>query len=661
MRTKSNKGVTLISLVITIIVLLILAGIGITSGVQTIKSSKQTKFTTELKIMQVEANELYDAYKNDKEIEVNGTKYKGEEIKNIGKNITEADGKANEVFTQEASGITDSTGYKYYNEEIIKGLGIDGVENEYFVNVEKRSVVAVIGVEFDEKVCYTVEQLPDGLYNVEYNEEEKEVDFELASQTESPIKGNITVFDITSTKAINKWKVRYRIKGREEWTQTEEFEGTEIDISVEELGTYEVQVYHGEEVESAIKEIEVKQIEITDGWIATTKTDSEWYGYTDVAKGDNKKVQVNAPRLKGNMTPIKYVGESEEDIKEQTGSKWANAATSDGSMFVWIPRYAYKITKGYHTNEAGTIEVAFIDTNNRFLNGENGTIITDPSKVTYTNGVQNEWLVHPAFTASAENGGGFGEIAGIWVGKFETTGTEESISVKPGEISLRKMTINEQYKSAINATFGEKINIKAHMVKNSEWGAIVYLSHSKYGINGAKVERNTNSALKTGGNTTKLKIYINNKNQSTTHNAYGVYDMSGGAWERTACYVNYGDNASNLSTYGGTQKGDLYGADKEEQSKSTAFKTVYQASGTNRLESYNLSQTRKGDAIYETSNSSSNEEGSWFGTKASFAYTEYPFFQRSGMFTDERAGTFFFSDAYGNDADSNGFRVILVV
>ena len=48
--------------------LLILAGIGITSGVQTIKSSKQTKFTTEMKIMQVEANELYDAYKNDKEM-----------------------------------------------------------------------------------------------------------------------------------------------------------------------------------------------------------------------------------------------------------------------------------------------------------------------------------------------------------------------------------------------------------------------------------------------------------------------------------------------------------------------------------------------------------------------------------------------------------------
>ena len=657
-KTNNQKGVTLISLVITIIVLLILAGIGITSGVQTIKSSKQTKFTTEMKIMQVEANELYDAYKNDKEIEVNGTKYKGEEIKNIGKNITEADGKANEVFTEEASGITDSTGYKYYDQEIIKGLGIDGVENEYFVNVEKRSVVAVIGVDFDGKVCYTVAQLPDGLYNVEYNEGEKEVDFELASQTSSPVKGNITVFDITSTKAINKWQVRYRIKGREEWKQTEEFEGTEIDIEVEELGIYEVQVYHGEELESAIKEIEVKPIEITDGWIATTKTDSEWYGYIDVAKGNNKKVQVNAPRLKGNMTPIKYVGESEEDIKQQTGSKWANVATSDGSMFVWIPRYAYKITKGYHTNQAGTIEVAFIDTNNRFLNGENGTIITDPSKVTYTDGVQNEWLVHPAFTSSAENGGGFGEIAGLWVGKFEATGTKENVTVKPGELSLRAMTINEQYHAGLNANFEERVNINSHIAKNSEWGAIAYLAYSKYGTNKQEIEVQSNGVT-TGGTNDLKAIYIANKKQSTTYNAYGVYGISGGAWERTANYVNY-EASTYLATYGGTEKGDLYG-EGNERNTSTKYKTVYQAKETDVQQSYELASSKKGDAIYEISNESKNETASWLGQCAYFPYVGNPFFVRSGRFSTDNSGIFFFNYALGHTEGDSTFRMILVV
>ena len=657
MRTKANKGVTLISLVITIIVLLILAGIGITSGVQTIKSSKQTKFTTEMKIMQVEANELYDAYKNDKEIEVNGTKYKGEEIKNIGKNITEADGKANEVFTEEASGITDSTGYKYYDQEIIKGLGIDGVENEYFVNVEKRSVVAVIGVEFDGKVCYTVEQLPDGLYNVEYNEGEKEIDFELASQTSSPVKGNITVFDITSTKAINKWQVRYRIKGREEWKQTEEFEGTEIDIEVEELGIYEVQVYHGEELESAIKEIEVKPIEITDGWIATTKTDSEWYGYIDVAKGNNKKVQVNAPRLKGNMTPIKYVGESEEDIKQQTGSKWANVATSDGSMFVWIPRYAYKITKGYHTNQAGTIEVAFIDTNNRFLNGENGTIITDPSKVTYTNGVQNEWLVHPAFTASVENGGGFGEIAGLWVGKFETTGTEENISVKPGEASLRNMIINAQYHLALDATFGEKVNLNNHMTKNSEWGAVAYLAHSKYGTNSEKVERNTSTSCITGGTENKSEIYKTNKEQSTTHNAYGVFDMNGGSYERAAGFLNTGETDNNLISNGGGKTGDIY---EGVNSKSSKYRTVYEFNNDASI-SYELTKNRKGEAIYETSNSYDSLTGAWFSAYSHIPLGTVPFFTRGGQFDFSNPGIFLHEASSGRNHPYASFRVVLII
>ena len=654
-KTNNQKGVTLISLVITIIVLLILAGIGITSGVQTIKSSKQTKFTTEMKIMQVEANELYDAYKNNKEVEINGTKYKGEEIKNIGKNITEAGGKASEVFTQDASGITDSTGYKYYNEDIIKGLGIDGVENEYFVNVEKRSVVAVIGVDFDGKVCYTVAQLPDGLYNIDYNDTQKEIDFELASQTESPIKGNITVFDITSTKAINKWQVRYRIKGREEWKQTEEFEGTEIDIEVEELGIYEVQVYHGEEVESAIKEIEVKPIEITTDWIATTKTDSEWYGYKDISKTDSEEVQVNAPRLKGNMTPIKYIGE------EQEGSKWANVATSDGSMFVWIPRYAYKITKGYHTNEAGTIEVAFIDTNNRFLNGENGTIITDPSKVTYTNGVQNEWLVHPAFTASAENGGGFGEITGLWVGKFETTGTKENISVKPGDSPLVNMTMNERYHAGLDATFGEKVNLNSHMTKNSEWGVVAYLGHSKYGTNGKEIELNSKNQI-TGGTSEKKEIYKANKGQSTTLNANGVFDMSGTTSECVATYINNGHE--NLKKYGGDGANDLYGNTEETQSKATKYKEVYESVNDLRTDYENMVKY-KGNALYETAGdydaNFSTVIIAWFNNWMTFPSNEEPFFDRGGSFEASSPGIFACYNAEGNKSIRITFRMILVI
>ena len=401
--------------------------------------------------------------------------------------------------------------------------------------------------------------------------------------------------------------------------------------------------------------IEENTAENPEYWEKTTKTDSEWYSYSDVSNG-NAKVIANAPRLNGAMTPIKYVG---SDKDSQTGSKWANAITQDGSMWVWIPRYAYRITSGYHNSEEGTIDVIFIDTSNKPLNGENATIVTDPRQVTYTGESQNEYLVHPAFTNDVNNGGGFGNKTGFWIGKFETTGTKDVVTVKAGESSLRDMDINAQYKAGKNGTFGETKNLNSHMAKNSEWGATAYLAHSKYGTNGQKVEKNANSSYITGGNSTKSEIYGTNRKQSTTHNAYGVYDMNGGTWERTANYVNYGDSSSNLSTYGGTQSGDLYGTE-EERNTSTAYKTVYQASGTNQPESYNLAQSKKGDAVYETSNNHSNGTASWFDAYAYFPYTGDPFFKRSGSYNDSNAGTFCLYGTVGGVNSFYGFRVVLV-
>ena len=136
--------------------------------------------------------------------------------------------------------------------------------------------------------------------------------------------------------------------------------------------------------------------------------------------------------------------------------------------------------------------------------------------------------------------------------------------------------------------------------------------------------------------------------------------MNGGAWERTANYVNYGDSSSNLSTYGGTQSGDLYGTE-EERNTSTAYKTVYPADGTSQSNSYNnQAKNIKGDAIYETSNSYSNGTGSWFDAYADFPGTGTPFFARSGYCYYSSAGTFCFVSAGGHASSDNGFRVVLV-
>ena len=390
-------------------------------------------------------------------------------------------------------------------------------------------------------------------------------------------------------------------------------------------------------------------------WEVTRKSDAGWYSYNDVSNGD-KKVKVNTPKLGGNMKPIKYVG---PEADTQGGSKWANAMTTDGSMFVWIPRYAYKITEGYHTNVAGTIEVAFIDTNNKFLNGETGEITTNPEE---EGAGTTKWLVHPAFTSNAETGGGFGELSGIWVGKFEATGTYSNgdaskVSVKPGVASLRTMTINDQYKAGKNATYGENINLNSHMAKNSEWGATVYLAHSKYGTNKQKVEQNKNSSFYTGGTNTVEEIYTTNKTQSTTHNATGVYDLNGGAWERVASYVNNGN--ANLGTNGGTTAGDIYGATESEQATSTKYKTVYSSENNQSKDYQTAGNKNKGDAVYETSVSHSNGTGSWFDACVYFPYGDTPFFDRGGSCNDTSAGTFYFARSNGYVSSGVSFRPVL--
>lgn len=252
-KLKNNKGITLMALVITIIILIILASIGTYSGVQVVKSAQFTAFSTELKIMQTQVNKLYEEKKNGND----------EYVDNLGKTIssnTSTQTQANNVFTQNASGITDQNGYKYFDTDTIKSLNIEGVEGEFFVNIDKRSVVSYDGFEYAGKTYYTLEQLPDGLYNVEHNTVVKEKptfdkSFEKVSNNE--IKVSIT--NITYTGNINKWKVMYRkVKENEE----EPFEWNSSDtysISAKEPGIYKIKIMNNN-VESDEQEIIVKAI-----------------------------------------------------------------------------------------------------------------------------------------------------------------------------------------------------------------------------------------------------------------------------------------------------------------------------------------------------------------------------------------------------------------
>ena len=354
---------------------------------------------------------------------------------------------------------------------------------------------------------------------------------------------------------------------------------------------------------------------------------------------------VNTPNLGEGMTPIKW-DETKNDWVETNGSdpewydytakKWANAKTSDGSMWVWLPRYAYSITSGYHSSTAGNIEIEFM----KGLTNETST-----GRTTFQNASgQGNWNIHPAFNYGTT-------VSGLWVAKFEASrsnatsssaGSNNTIKIQPGVQSWRSITVNDIYTNCLN--YNKTLN--SHMMKNDEWGAVAYLSKSKYGKN-AEVDINDDSSYYTGGGSGNA--YVNNVGQSTTGTVHGVYDMSGGAWEYVAAYVNNGN--SNLTNYGSS----LVNGDAKT-------KNVYsKGSSDSRDNNYSANSGKYGDAVYETSANGNSSSSSWYGDYSYFPNTSVPFFLRGGSYNSGAdAGVFYFGINNGNSYSNFSFRPVLV-
>ncbi len=366
----------------------------------------------------------------------------------------------------------------------------------------------------------------------------------------------------------------------------------------------------------------------------------------------NETKGVNTPKLGTNMSLVKFDTGTKEWVVDETNStysykdteveganssEWANAkVTVDGidSYFVWIPRYAYKIT--YYTNADktttsetpttyGTIDIKFLkDTGNIAADG-----IT-VCKYANENPTADDYIIHPAFTADANYGGGFGNnngtndngIAGIWIGKYETArsdtvgatdGTATTLKVQPGVTSYRSKTIGNMYTYAK----AYNTNLKSHMLKNSEWGAVAYLTESKYGRNGTEVSINSNgTTYYTGGG--EGKTYIENTSQSSTGNVYGIYDLSGNASEYVASYYTGGSSSylNKGSSFTNTKTSDEYSTAYTGMDESTAYKY--------------------GDATYETSG--------WHTGHALFVYSKSPFFRRGSLYNNgDGAGVFLYN------------------
>ena len=225
------------------------------------------------------------------------------------------------------------------------------------------------------------------------------------------------------------------------------------------------------------------------------------------------------------------------------------------SYFVWIPKYRYKLwdlgnydsLTSIDTSKVHSIDILFGDYNTDDSMGKECT--TPMTSGATGNCKVGDYMTHPAFISIPSTG--------FWVGKFATsykgsnnftslnTYDSSKIIVKPN-FYVWRLNLSNAHLNGYNY----KRNLDSHAMKNTEWGAVAYLSHSLYGKNGS-IRLNNNSNYKTGyvanneptcgytGQNDTCNIYCNDDTcnsaynteigylGSTTGNIYGIYDMSG--------------------------------------------------------------------------------------------------------------------------------------
>ena len=292
------------------------------------------------------------------------------------------------------------------------------------------------------------------------------------------------------------------------------------------------------------------------------------------------KSGANEPVLASNMIPV-YYDETQETWKKadknnmdktnpwysynSTGEykgMWANAVTVTGTnrtkylnatpgttipmddittMWVWIPRFKATTPINY-----------------------NGGTAAKPNAINVTFVKSNETAID-AFTFGNK------ELSGFWYGKFEvshstlassktannlgctttTCSNANGIIIKPNVEILRRNSLSNFFFASRSMeqtgnSFGfVSTEVDMHMSKNNEWGAVAYLTQSIYGrctnsTTCAEIGINNNSSFITGygapaGNSSSNSNGTYNtllgKDASTTGTIYGIYDMSGGAYE----------------------------------------------------------------------------------------------------------------------------------
>ena len=380
----------------------------------------------------------------------------------------------------------------------------------------------------------------------------------------------------------------------------------------------------------------------------------------------------NEPVLASNMIPVYY---------DETNDVWKKA--NKDNMDKNNPWYSYNSTGEYKGMWANAVTVTGTN-RTKYLNATPGTVIpmddintmwvwiprfnavtpsnynggtkTKPNAIDVTFVKQNETAID-AFTFGTK------QLSGFWYAKFELShstlasgsysnnlgctneacNNANGIIIKPSVTSLRRNNVSNFFFASRSMeqtgnSFGfVSSEVDTHMSKNNEWGAVAYLTQSIHGrctnsTTCSEVGINNNSGYLTGygapaGSNDSVTNGAYNttlgKDASTTNNIYGIYDMSGGAYEYVMGVYTNTIGESGFSSLPDTKYYNNY------------TETSY-----------------TGHALTETKN--------WYSDSADFVVSSYPWFVRGGFCSyDATAGVFNFH--YGMGYPDNIYSSRLVI
>ena len=377
-----------------------------------------------------------------------------------------------------------------------------------------------------------------------------------------------------------------------------------------------------------------------------SRTDSSWYDYS-------RQEWANAVLVKesGTQTRAYYKANSGVEVNQSDVLAY----------YVWIPRYSYKIWTTGTGSSNQTIEVQFESTD---------TISTGTTMGTY--------ITHPAFWWDNDSDGvrdAGEELSGIWVGKFETTDTSSSPTIRPNVQSLRSQNVSTQFATAQKlggTTYGVSSSSDSHMMKNSEWGVAAYLSHSKYGVNREVYINNSMSHYtgRSGGNyggKTPINKTYTDQTSTTQYNTYGYYTWDG-------YLLNYNTNTKSstrdlnkvASTTGNiTGIYDMSGGVNEyvmgnyyDVKGSSGFTSMPDSKYYDKYTTTSVLTACNGGVCYGHGLS---ETSGWYGDSKNFVSGGYPWFSRGGIsISSANDGAFYMGAINGSAAASHGFRSVMV-